>query len=192
MTYLSSRKCIHRDLAARNVLIAEDFVIKIADFGLSRNLGNTDYYRRTTHGRLPVKWLAIEALFDQQYTVKTDVWSFGILLWETFTLGGTPYPGIPVERLFTILKNGYRMECPINCPSKIYEIMVKCWSENAKNRPSFSELTEQLDGMLSSESAQEYVEILSKSVDCLAEVDMELDKTAENGKSQETKINTTV
>ncbi|PFX31063.1 fibroblast growth factor receptor 3-like [Stylophora pistillata] len=179
MSYLSSKKCIHRDLAARNVLIAEDFVIKIADFGLSRNLGNTDYYRRTTHGRLPVKWLALEALFDQQYTVKTDVWSFGILLWEIFTLGGTPYPGIPVERLFTILKNGYRMECPINCPDNIYKIMVKCWSESAKSRPEFFELTEQLDELLSSESSQEYIEVLAKSVDCLAEVDMESDQTAE-------------
>ncbi|KAL9983803.1 hypothetical protein ACROYT_G006033 [Oculina patagonica] len=192
MSYLSSKKCIHRDLAARNVLIAEDFVIKIADFGLSRNLGNTDYYRRTTHGRLPVKWLAIEALFDQQYTVKTDVWSFGILLWEIFTLGGTPYPGIPVERLFTILKNGYRMECPINCPPKIYEIMLICWSESAKSRPSFTELCEQLDAILSTETAQEYIEILAQSVDCLAEVDMEPDETAESGNQQETKINTTV
>ncbi|RMX38498.1 hypothetical protein pdam_00015234 [Pocillopora damicornis] len=188
MSYLSSKKCIHRDLAARNVLIAEDFVIKIADFGLSRNLGNTDYYRRTTHGRLPVKWLAIEALFDQQYTVKTDVWSFGIILWEIFTLGGTPYPGIPVERLFTILKNGYRMECPINCPDNIYKIMVKCWSENAKSRPEFFELTEQLDELLSSESSQEYIEVLAKSVDCLAEVEMESGQTAESQNPQEANI----
>lgn len=171
MSYLSSKKCIHRDLAARNVLIADDFVIKIADFGLSRNLGNTDYYRRTTHGRLPVKWLAIEALFDQQYTVKSDVWSFGILLWEIFTLGGSPYPGIPVERLFTLLKNGYRMECPIYCPSNIYEIMLHCWSENAKNRPLFSELYEKLDELLSTETALEYVAVLAQSVDCLAEID---------------------
>lgn len=192
MSYLSSKKCIHRDLAARNVLIADDFVIKIADFGLSRNLGNMDYYRKTTHGRLPVKWLAVEALFDQQYTVKTDVWSFGILLWEIFTLGGTPYPGIPVEELFTLLKNGYRMECPINCPPKIYEVMLQCWSDIAKHRPSFSELYKKLDEMLSSETAQEYIAILAQSVDCLADVDVEPDEEPERSKLQAGRVNTTV
>lgn len=192
MSYLSSKKCIHRDLAARNVLITDDFVIKIADFGLSRNLGNTDYYRRTTHGRLPVKWLAVEALFDQQYTVKTDVWSFGILLWEIFTLGGSPYPGIPVERLFTLLKNGYRMECPINCPAEIYKIMLQSWSDNARNRPSFNDLCEKLDEMLSSETNLEYVSILAQSVDCLAEQDVEPELSCDKGKPETSRINTTV
>lgn len=192
MSYLSSKKCIHRDLAARNVLIAEDFVIKIADFGLSRNLGNTDYYRRTTHGRLPVKWLAIEALFDQQYTMKTDVWSFGILLWEIFTLGGSPYPGIPVEQLFSLLKTGYRMECPINCPTEMYEIMMQCWSDDARNRPSFDELYGKLDFMLSTETAMEYVAILAQSVDCLAEPEAESEEPCPRTKQQTNRINTTI
>uniref|UniRef100_A0A8C9FL89 Fibroblast growth factor receptor 3 n=1 Tax=Pavo cristatus TaxID=9049 RepID=A0A8C9FL89_PAVCR len=115
MEYLASQKCIHRDLAARNVLVTEDNVMKIADFGLARDVHNIDYYKKTTNGRLPVKWMAPEALFDRVYTHQSDVWSFGVLLWEIFTLGGSPYPGIPVEELFKLLKEGHRMDKPANC-----------------------------------------------------------------------------
>ncbi|OXB59760.1 hypothetical protein ASZ78_014899 [Callipepla squamata] len=108
-------QCIHRDLAARNVLVTEDNVMKIADFGLARDVHNIDYYKKTTNGRLPVKWMAPEALFDRVYTHQSDVWSFGVLLWEIFTLGGSPYPGIPVEELFKLLKEGHRMDKPANC-----------------------------------------------------------------------------
>eukprot|EP00061_Rhincodon_typus_P015599 g43367.t1 len=115
MEYLASKKCIHRDLAARNVLVTEDNVMKIADFGLARGVNNIDYYKKTTNGRLPVKWMAPEALFDRVYTHQSDVWSFGVLMWEIFTLGGSPYPGIPVEELFKLLKEGHRMDKPSNC-----------------------------------------------------------------------------
>jgi serine/threonine protein kinase len=93
MEYLASKRCVHRDLAARNVLVSENNILKIADFGLARNIQG-DYYRKTTDGRLPVKWMAIESLTNQVYTSQSDVWSFGVLLWEVMTLGGTPYPGI--------------------------------------------------------------------------------------------------
>uniref|UniRef100_A0A672LR46 Fibroblast growth factor receptor n=1 Tax=Sinocyclocheilus grahami TaxID=75366 RepID=A0A672LR46_SINGR len=114
MEYLASQKCIHRDLAARNVLVTESNVMKIADFGLARDVHNIDYYKKTTNGRLPVKWMAPEALFDRVYTHQSDVWSFGVLMWEIFTLGGSPYPGIPVEELFKLLKEGHRMDKPAN------------------------------------------------------------------------------
>uniref|UniRef100_A0A8P0PA94 Fibroblast growth factor receptor n=1 Tax=Canis lupus familiaris TaxID=9615 RepID=A0A8P0PA94_CANLF len=119
MEYLASQKCIHRDLAARNVLVTENNVMKIADFGLARDINNIDYYKKTTNGRLPVKWMAPEALFDRVYTHQSDVWSFGVLMWEIFTLGGSPYPGIPVEELFKLLKEGHRMDKPANCTNEL-------------------------------------------------------------------------
>ncbi|KAL7985886.1 hypothetical protein Chor_011052 [Crotalus horridus] len=119
MEYLESKRCIHRDLAARNVLVTEENVMKIADFGLARGVHDIDYYKKTSNGRLPVKWMAPEALFDRVYTHQSDVWSFGILMWEIFTLGGSPYPGIPVEELFKLLKEGHRMDKPSNCTHEL-------------------------------------------------------------------------
>uniref|UniRef100_A0A6I8PG18 Fibroblast growth factor receptor 3 n=1 Tax=Ornithorhynchus anatinus TaxID=9258 RepID=A0A6I8PG18_ORNAN len=148
MEYLASQKCIHRDLAARNVLVTEDSVMKIADFGLARDVHNIDYYKKTTNGRLPVKWMAPEALFDRVYTHQSDVWSFGVLLWEIFTLGGSPYPGIPVEELFKLLKEGHRMDKPGNCTHDLYMIMRECWHAVPSQRPTFKQLVEDLDRIL--------------------------------------------
>ncbi|PNJ23558.1 FGFR3 isoform 8 [Pongo abelii] len=221
MEYLASQKCIHRDLAARNVLVTEDNVMKIADFGLARDVHNLDYYKKTTNGRLPVKWMAPEALFDRVYTHQSDVyvssrplasgvetgtgqsqdpscspqacapellgvvstppwgqqrspwpiplvpaqvsvlgvseqpdlaspcsWSFGVLLWEIFTLGGSPYPGIPVEELFKLLKEGHRMDKPANCTHDLYMIMRECWHAAPSQRPTFKQLVEDLDRVL--------------------------------------------
>ncbi|KAF3848469.1 hypothetical protein F7725_014966 [Dissostichus mawsoni] len=149
MDYLASRKCIHRDLAARNVLVTEDNVMKIADFGLARDVHHIDYYKKTTNGRLPVKWMAPEALFDRIYTHQSDVWSFGVLLWEIFTLGGSPYPGVPVEELFKLLKEGHRMEKPSACPQELYRMMRDCWHAVPARRPTFSQLVDDLDRTLS-------------------------------------------
>lgn len=167
MDYLASRRCIHRDLAARNILVGKDYVMKIADFGLARSVHEVDYYRKTTDGRLPVKWLAIEALFDRVYTTQSDVWAYGILLWEIFTLGGSPYPGIPVENLFDLLKSGYRMERPQIMSVEIYDIMVKCWYENPNQRPSFSTLLQELEGLLEQLTNMDYVEILASSINSI-------------------------
>jgi len=153
MDYLASKRCVHRDLAARNVLVSEDSVLKIADFGLARNI-EKDYYRKTTDGRLPVKWMAIESLIGQVYTSQSDVWSFGVLLWEIMTLGGTPYPGIPAQELFKRLENGHRMEAPVNCSREIYILMRECWRERPLERPTFKELVEELDHFLTINSSQ--------------------------------------
>ncbi|KAJ7988828.1 hypothetical protein DPEC_G00313240 [Dallia pectoralis] len=159
MEYLASQKCIHRDLAARNVLVTEDNVMKIADFGLARDVHNIDYYKKTSNGRLPVKWMAPEALFDRVYTHQSDVWSYGVLLWEIFTLGGSPYPGIPVEELFKLLKEGHRMDKPANCTHELYMIMRECWHAVPSQRPTFRQLVEDHDRVLSMTSTDEYLDL---------------------------------
>ncbi|GMR60273.1 hypothetical protein PMAYCL1PPCAC_30468, partial [Pristionchus mayeri] len=148
MKYMSSLKIIHRDLAARNVLVTGNFIMKISDFGLSRDVYSANYYRRKGNGRLPIKWMALEALDSHVYTVESDVWSFGILLWEIMTLGGTPYPTIAMPQLYSCLKDGYRMESPHNCPDEIYNLMVCCWQEKIENRPSFDTIVDYFDWML--------------------------------------------
>ncbi|KAM6915995.1 fibroblast growth factor receptor 2 isoform 1-T1 [Xenentodon cancila] len=159
MEYLASQKCIHRDLAARNVLVTESNVMKIADFGLARDVHNIDYYKKTTNGRLPVKWMAPEALFDRVYTHQSDVWSFGVLMWEIFTLGGSPYPGIPVEELFKLLKEGHRMDKPGNCTNELYMMMKDCWHAISSHRPTFKQLVEDLDRILSLSTNEEYLDL---------------------------------
>ncbi|XP_078587238.1 fibroblast growth factor receptor 2-like isoform X6 [Branchiostoma floridae x Branchiostoma japonicum] len=159
MEFLHSKKCIHRDLAARNVLVADGNVMKIADFGLARDIHNMDYYKKTTNGRLPVKWMPPEALFDRVYTTQSDVWAFGVLLWEIMTLGGGPYPGIPVEELFKLLKEGHRMERPQNCSAEMYELMRWCWQANPNTRPNFNILVENLDRMLTLSANEDYLDL---------------------------------
>ncbi|XP_058864689.1 fibroblast growth factor receptor 1 isoform X3 [Acipenser ruthenus] len=159
MGYLASKKCIHRDLAARNVLVTEENVMKIADFGLARDIHHIDYYKKTTNGRLPVKWMAPEALFDRIYTHQSDVWSFGVLLWEIFTLGGSPYPGVPVEELFKLLKEGHRMDKPTTCTHELYMMMRDCWHAVPSQRPTFKQLVEDLDRILIMASNQDYLDL---------------------------------
>ncbi|TMS37056.1 hypothetical protein L596_004074 [Steinernema carpocapsae] len=158
MEYLSSKKILHRDLAARNVLVAKDCVLKISDFGLSRDVHYHDYYRKKGNGRLPIKWMALEALDSHVYTVRSDVWSYGILLWEIMTMGGTPYPSTAMPELYSCLKKGYRMENPHNCPEEVYSVMVGCWQENPITRPSFSTIVDYFDYLLA-ESEPKTVEV---------------------------------
>lgn len=160
MEFLSSKMCIHRDLAARNVLLVERNLLKICDFGLTRNTPNNDYYRKTTSGRLPIKWMAPETLFDMKYSTKSDVWSYGVLLWEIFTFGGNPYPSVPIEKLFDLLRNGHRMERPPYATQEIYDLMVTCWSNDPNCRPTFANIVHILQTILDSLKNKDYQNLL--------------------------------
>ncbi|KYN45094.1 Fibroblast growth factor receptor 3 [Trachymyrmex septentrionalis] len=168
MEFLSSNRIVHRDLAARNVLVRSDRVVKISDFGLSRDIYQENVYRKKGNGKLPLKWMAIEALTHQIYTTYSDVWAFGILLWEIVTLGATPYPDTPTNKILQFLKSGYRMERPPNCSRELYSIMYSCWNIRPQSRPTFTELKQNLDKLLSNYSENKYLslcDVLYESAD---------------------------
>ncbi|KAK4884122.1 hypothetical protein RN001_000393 [Aquatica leii] len=152
MEYLSNLRVVHRDLAARNVLMCENGTVKVADFGLSRDVYQDNIYLKTGAGKLPVKWMALESLSHQQYTTQSDVWSFGVVLWEIVTLGGNPYATISPGDMLSVLRRGYRMECPKNCSDELYSIMQMCWRETPIERPNFNELRIMLEKLLEDEN----------------------------------------
>ncbi|XP_041670537.1 receptor-type tyrosine-protein kinase FLT3 [Cheilinus undulatus] len=141
MEFLSSKNCIHRDLAARNVLVTKDRLVKIGDFGLARDIENDSNYVVRGNVRLPVKWMAPESTFQGIYTMKSDVWAYGILLWEIFSLGVTPYPGMKVDHTFySMIQRGFKMECPYYADEAVYGMMCKCWALEPCDRPTFSKV----------------------------------------------------
>lgn len=143
MAYLESKNCIHRDLAARNCLVGEGSVLKISDFGMSRQ-EDDGIYSSSGLKQIPIKWTAPEALNYGRYSSESDVWSYGILLWETFSLGVCPYPGMTNQQAREQVEKGYRMSCPQRCPDDVYKVMQRCWQYNAEDRPKFSELQRDL------------------------------------------------
>ncbi|CAI8041698.1 Vascular endothelial growth factor receptor 3 [Geodia barretti] len=140
LQHLASMEIVHCDLAARNVLIAEGFVLKIADFGLARDISGREMYKKNPRGKIPVKWTAPEALENRIFTTKSDVWSFGVVLWELFTYGHSPYPdlhlGQSYDAIVTYLKEGNRMAQPDSCSDEFYELMLKCWFLDPDERPT--------------------------------------------------------
>uniref|UniRef100_A0A667X8U3 receptor protein-tyrosine kinase n=1 Tax=Myripristis murdjan TaxID=586833 RepID=A0A667X8U3_9TELE len=149
MEFLASRKCIHRDLAARNILLSENKVVKICDFGLARDIYKDPDYVRKGDARLPLKWMSPESIFDKVFTIQSDVWSFGILLWEIFSLGASPYPGLHIDEEFCHrLKEGTRMRAPEYSTPEIYSTMLACWEANPSDRPTFTDLVETLGDLL--------------------------------------------
>ncbi|KAL4647686.1 tyrosine-protein kinase receptor UFO [Arapaima gigas] len=137
MEYLSSKNFIHRDLAARNCMLNENMSVCVADFGLSKKIYNGDYYRQGRISKMPVKWIAIESLADRVYTSKSDVWSFGVTMWEIATRGQTPYPGVENSEIYDYLRQGNRLKQPPDCLDSIYALMSSCWLLNPKDRPGF-------------------------------------------------------
>lgn len=160
MEYLATKKLIHRDLAARNVLLTEENVVKICDFGLAKDCYKYSNYVKKGDGLLPVKWTAIESIMDRVFTTKSDVWSYGVLLWEIFSLGGNPYPGVAIdESFYKRLKNGYRMDKPDYAPDDVYEVMQSCWQAEPKERPDFSALVTKLGDLLQASVRDYYMSL---------------------------------
>ncbi|XP_043917366.1 platelet-derived growth factor receptor alpha [Protopterus annectens] len=160
MEFLASKNCVHRDLAARNVLLAQGKIVKICDFGLARDIMHDSNYVSKGSTFLPVKWMAPESIFDNLYTTLSDVWSYGVLLWEIFSLGGTPYPGMTVDSSFyNKIKSGYRMGKPDHATNNVYEIMVKCWNTEPEKRPSFNRLSDIIAKQLPGEYKKCYEKI---------------------------------
>lgn len=157
MEFLASKNCVHRDLAARNVLLSQGKIVKICDFGLARDIMHDNNYVSKGSTFLPVKWMAPESIFDNLYTTLSDVWSYGILLWEIFSLGGTPYPGMVVDSSFyNKIKSGYRMSKPEHAPHDVYEMMMKCWNSEPEKRPAFLGLSETVASLLPSSYKRQY------------------------------------
>ncbi|XP_053292607.1 tyrosine-protein kinase Mer [Pleuronectes platessa] len=145
MEYLSGRNFLHRDLAARNCMLRDDMTVCVADFGLSKKIYTGDYYRQGRIAKMPVKWIAVESLADRVFTIKSDVWAFGITMWEIATRGMTPYPGIPNHEIYDYLVEGHRLKQPTDCLDELYEIMYSCWRADPLDRPFFLQLREMLE-----------------------------------------------
>ncbi|CAB3992575.1 tyrosine- kinase receptor Tie-1-like [Paramuricea clavata] len=139
---------IHRDLAARNILIGEDNMAKVSDFGLARNISGAEEYIRNNQNLLPVKWMALENLLHGRFTTASDVWSYGILLHEIVTLGEEPYKNISPHNIAIHVGSGCRMSQPSQCSDELYEIMTNCWNVEPTERPTFEDLHQTLHDML--------------------------------------------
>ncbi|XP_072309497.1 tyrosine-protein kinase Fer isoform X2 [Eucyclogobius newberryi] len=143
MSYLETNNCIHRDLAARNCLVSDGKVLKISDFGMSRQ-EDDGVYSSSGLKQIPIKWTAPEALNYGRYSSESDVWSYGVLLWETFSLGVCPYPGMTNQQAREQVEKGYRMSRPQRCPEEIFKVMQRCWSYSPEERPRFSQIHREL------------------------------------------------
>ncbi|CAL8309399.1 unnamed protein product [Lota lota] len=163
MDFLASKNCIHRDLAARNILLTQGRVAKICDFGLARDITTDSNYVVKGNARLPVKWMSLESIFECVYTFESDVWSYGILLWEIFSLGNSPYPGMPVDsKFYKLIKEGYRMDPPDFAPSEMYQIMRSCWDADPCQRPPFRKVVERIEQQLSDTTKHIYLNFNSR------------------------------
>ncbi|XP_028969176.1 tyrosine-protein kinase transmembrane receptor Ror-like [Galendromus occidentalis] len=140
MEFLAAHHYVHRDLAARNALVGENMTVKISDFGLSRDIYSSDYYRVQSKSLLPVRWMPPEAILYGKFTAESDVWSFGVVMWEVFSYGCQPYYGYNNQEVIDMIRARQLLPCPEECPSHVYSMMVECWHEVSARRPSFTEL----------------------------------------------------
>ncbi|ELU14629.1 hypothetical protein CAPTEDRAFT_162027 [Capitella teleta] len=144
MEYLAGHRYVHRDLAARNILVGDSLTIKISDFGLSRDVYSSDYYRVQSKSLMPVRWMPPESILYGKFTMESDAWSFGVVLWEIYSFGLQPYYGYSNQEVIEMIRARQILPCPEDCPSRIYALMVECWHEMPMRRPSFKEIHQRL------------------------------------------------
>ncbi len=148
MEYLSSKKVLHGDLACRNILLASNNVVKISDFGLARNIYGKSYYKKESRTPMPIRWMALESLIDGKFTSKSDVWSYGVVLWELFSLGEMPYAEVDINHVQSAVMNGLRLNRPELAPTEIFDIMLECWKHDPEARPGFGEVKTKMSSLL--------------------------------------------
>ncbi|NXA60677.1 RON protein, partial [Mohoua ochrocephala] len=167
MEYLAQKKFVHRDLAARNCMLDETLTVKVADFGLARDVFGKEYYsiQQHRHAKLPVKWMALESLQTQKFTTKSDVWSFGVLMWELLTRGASPYAGVDPYDMARYLLQGRRLPQPSHCPNALYGVMLSCWAPAPEDRPSFTGLVGELERVLATLDGEHYVNLTVTYID---------------------------
>ncbi|XP_043938413.1 tyrosine-protein kinase Lck [Protopterus annectens] len=153
MAFIERKNYIHRDLRAANILVSDKLSCKIADFGLARLIEDNEYTAREG-AKFPIKWTAPEAINFGTFTIKSDVWSFGILMTELVTYGRIPYPGMTNPEVIQNLERGYRMPIPENCPEELYDVMMRCWCENPDDRPTFEFLQSVLEDFFTATEGQ--------------------------------------
>jgi receptor tyrosine kinase len=147
MAYLAERGYVHRDLATRNCLVGHDLIVKISDFGLARSVHSVDYYRGSEHDAIPIRWMPLEAILYNKFSTQSDVWSFGVVLWEIFSFALQPYYGMTHDEVVRYVKDGKVLGHPERTPAQVYEVMKSCWHRKPASRPSFSSLHKTITNM---------------------------------------------
>ncbi|XP_029779851.1 focal adhesion kinase 1 isoform X17 [Suricata suricatta] len=154
LAYLESKRFVHRDIAARNVLVSSNDCVKLGDFGLSRYMEDSTYYK-ASKGKLPIKWMAPESINFRRFTSASDVWMFGVCMWEILMHGVKPFQGVKNNDVIGRIENGERLPMPPNCPPTLYSLMTKCWAYDPSRRPRLTELKAQLSTILEEEKVQQ-------------------------------------
>ncbi|XP_071947329.1 uncharacterized protein [Antedon mediterranea] len=179
MDYVAANKIVHGDLAARNILVGENLIAKVADFGLGQDVYERGYIK-VSDGEVPLKWYSLETIFEKRMSSESDVWSFGVVLYEIFTYGKVPYSDVLIDMLPKKLQKGYRMKQPDNCPHQVYSIMKRCWKKSPDKRPTFDILFNELDTLLENATVTKNEYLPMESVNLITEAECQSSTTTKN------------